>query len=208
VAKARSSVQGGTRARLLALLCKGARTTSELARELGMSANGVRGHLDLLERDGLVTHAVLRQAVGKPAHEYRLTAEGSLHLSGAYLPLLSVLLTVMTEQDRGVGPEALLREAGRRLARGRPGPGSAVRNRAAAALGLLQQLGAIGELRTEQGAVWIEGSCCPLRALVPEHPLACRAVEAMLEEYIGGTVTEQCDKGDPPACRFYIGAAD
>lgn len=173
-----------------------------------MSANGVRGHLDRLERDGLVTHAVMRQAVGKPAHEYRLTPEGSLHLSGAYLPLLSVLLTVMTEQDRSVGPEALLREAGRRLARDRPRPAGAPRDRAAAALGLLEQLGAIGESKTEQGKVWIEGSCCPLRALVPDHPLACRAVEAMLEEYVGGAVTERCDRGDPPACRFYISAAD
>ncbi|MBW3629976.1 MAG: ArsR family transcriptional regulator [Gemmatimonadetes bacterium] len=197
-----------TRRKLLALLCSGDLTTSELARELGITANGARGHLALLEQEGLVERRVVRRGVGKPAHEYRLTAEGSLRLSRAYLPLLSAVLSVVNEQGSAKDEETLLREAGRTLVEQRARPGGALRRRADAAADLLGQLGAIATVREETDALWIEGACCPVRALVPDHPLACKAVEAMLEEYIGARVREQCEKHDPPTCRLIIGAAD
>lgn len=198
---------GDTRGRLLALLCGGDRKTSELARELGITANGARGHLARLELEGLVERRVVRRGVGKPAHEYHLTAEGSLRLSRAYLPLLSAILSVM---EAGAGPgdqETLLREAGRRLARQRARAEGALWERVDAAAGLLRELGGITIIRKETDAFWIEGTCCPLRAVVPDHPLACKAIEAMLEEYIGAPVREHCEKDDLPTCRLLIGAA-
>lgn len=197
-----------TRGRLLALLCGAERTTSELARELKISANGVRWHLEHLERERMVERRVVRRGVGKPAHEYRLTTEGSRLLSRAYLPMLSGLLSVMRNRAGAGEEEALLREVGRMLARPHPRPEGALRERVDAAVGLLGQLGGISMVREEKNALWIEGACCPLRALVPDHPLACKAVEAMLEECIGAHVREQCEKHDPPTCRLIIGAAD
>jgi DeoR family suf operon transcriptional repressor len=207
VSESESPQAEGTRGKLLALLCGANRTTSELARELGITANGARWHLERLEEEGLVERRVVRRGVGKPAHEYRLTAEGSLRLSRAYLPVLSGLLSLMVER---YGPEeeaALLREVGRVLARQRPRPEGALRERAEMALGLLAEMGGSSTVREEKGALWIEGACCPLGALVPDHPLACKAVESLVEEYIGATVREQCEKGDPPTCRLLIGAA-
>lgn len=195
-----------TRGRLLALLCGGSATIRDLVDEIGITANGIRGQLQRLEAEGLVTHQVVRRGVGKPAHEYHLTTEGSLQLSRAYLPLLSGLLGAV-EKQRGAGQaEDLLREAGRMLGRQRPRPQGALRERANAAATLLEELGAHCMLREEEEVLWIEGACCPLRALVPEHPLACKAVAAMLEEYTGAPVSEECDKHDPPTCRLMVGA--
>lgn len=204
VPESRRSQVGDTRGRLLALLCSADRTTSDLARELGISANGVRGHLARLEEEGLVEYRVVRRGVGKPAHEYRLTEEGSRRISRAYLPLLSGLLSGMSGWGRPEEEEALLREAGRTLARQRSKPEGALRKRVDAGVGLLEELGGICTVRKEKDALWIQGACCPLRALVPDHPLACKAVEAMLEEYVGAPVREQCEKHDPPACRLVI----
>lgn len=198
---------GDTRGQLLALLCSADRTAGELARDLKISANGARWHLERLEREGMVERRIVRRGVGKPAHEYRLTTEGTRRLSRAYLPVLSCLLSAMRSR-LGTGEEAaLLREVGRLLARESPRPEGALRERLDAAVGLLGQLGGITSVREEGDALWIRGTCCPLRALVPEHPLACKLVEAMLEEYLGAPVHERCEKVDPPGCRLAVGAA-
>lgn len=196
-----------TRGNLIALLCSGARTASDLARELKISANGVRWHLERLEAERLVERRVARRGVGKPAHEYHLTPEGSLRLSAAYLPLLSGLLSAILER-RGAGEEeGLLRDAGRMLARQRARPDGELRERVDAAVELLRELGAVCSVRREIQGLSIQGACCPLRALVPDHPLACKTVETMLEEYIGAPVREACDRNDPPSCRLVITAA-
>lgn len=195
-----------TRGRLLALLCSADRTTSEMARELGISANGIRWHLERLEQEGLIERRVVRQRVGKPPHEYRLTAEGSRRLSRAYLPVLSGLLTLIAERAGAADEETLLREVGRMLARQHSRPEGTLRVRLDAAVDRLGELGGISSVREESGGFAILGACCPLRSLVPHHPLACKAIEGLVEEYIGAPVREQCEKGDPPACRLLVGA--
>lgn len=196
-----------TRAKLLALLCREDRTASELARELEISANAVRWHLQRLAEEGLVDRGVVRGGVGKPARTYHLTAEGSLRLSRAYLPMLSALLSVLLERENPGEEEALLREVGKMLARQHPRPKGALQDRVNAAVVILGEIGGIATVREEDGNLWIDGGCCPLRALVPNHPSACKAVEALLEEYMGIGVREQCEKHDPPTCRLAIGVA-
>lgn len=197
-----------TRGRLLGLLCSADRTTNELARDLKISANGVRWHLERLEEEGFVERRVVRGGVGKPAHKYRLTNEGSHRLSRAYLPMLSAVLSVVRDGAGAGEEEILLRRVGSMLGQQHPRPNGALRERVDAAADRLGELGGITLVREEDHMVWIHGACCPLRALVPDHPLACTAVEAMLKEYIGAPVREQCRKSDPPTCRFLVGAAD
>lgn len=108
---------GGTRGRLLSLLCAGDRTVAELAGELGITANATRAHLRQLEEDGLVSHRSVRRGVGKPPHEYTLTELGSVRLSRAYVPLLAALLEAAEGGVDAAGEEALLRAAGLVLAR-------------------------------------------------------------------------------------------
>jgi predicted ArsR family transcriptional regulator len=43
-----------TRGRMVTLLRRSRRTIAELARALGLTDNGVRAHLAILERDGIV----------------------------------------------------------------------------------------------------------------------------------------------------------
>ncbi len=196
--------QRDTRGEILTLLCPSSLTISDLARSLGISSNAVRAHLDRLEEDGLVRHEVVRRGVGKPAHVYELTAEGSARLSRAYLPLLSALLSVMDGQTGPEGKEILLREAGRRLAMQYDKPAGGLRERVHAAAGLVRELGGIARVREETGELLIEGVCCPLRGVVPQHPLVCKALETMLEEYASTPVQECCEKDDPPTCRLTI----
>ena len=67
--------QGETREQILALLRRnGPMTAAELSDALGIGAVGVRQHLALLERDGLVHTTAVRRGVGRPSHLYALTA--------------------------------------------------------------------------------------------------------------------------------------
>lgn len=191
----------GTRGEILSRLCVAPHTVAQLAETLGISRNSVRDQLLRLADEGLVQHEVVRRGVGKPAHEYRLTPEGEMRLSRAYLPLLNQLLRVV-EARLGPGEtEAALREAGRGLAPAERPEGD-LSERVAAAIGFLRGLGGFAVAERSEGQHVIRCTCCAIGAVVTEHPLACRGMASMLEDFVGTPVRERCDRTGRPACRF------
>src|SRR5690348_6693239 len=88
----RSRLPTGSAGRVAELLRQGERTVEELATALALTGNAVRMHLARLERDGIVERAGARAGVGRPSALYRLSAEGELRFSHAYVPLLTKLL--------------------------------------------------------------------------------------------------------------------
>lgn len=197
-------VLGSTRGQLLTLLCRGPGTVGELAGTLGLTNNGVRGHLSAMEADGLVRQAGVRRGAGKPAHVFQLTPAGHSLLSWAYRPVLHCLLDVLADRPEGRRLEDVLRQAGRRLAAGRPPATGNLRARAEAGLAVLGELGSVAEVEEEDGALVIHGRCCPMAEIVPAHPQACKIIEAMLAEVLQVPVREHCRKDEPPSCRFEL----
>src|SRR3712207_5444340 len=103
---------------MVTLLRRSGRTVEELARALGLTNNGVRAHLAVLERDGIVRQrgSVRRgSGGGKPAYVYELTLEAEDLFPKAYEPALGRLLDVLAERLGPEESEALLRSVGRRL---------------------------------------------------------------------------------------------
>ena len=193
----------GTRGQILARLCAEPHTVAQLAEALGINRNSVRDHLLRLGDEGLVEHQVVRRGVGKPAHEYRLTPEGEMRLSRAYLPLLKQLLRVV-EARLGPGEtEAALREAGRGLAPAERPEGD-LGERVAAAIEFLRGLGGVAVAEHSNGRHVVRCSCCAIGAVVTEHPLACLGMASMLEDFLGTPVRERCDRSGRPACRFEV----
>jgi predicted ArsR family transcriptional regulator len=108
-----------TRGQVVTLLRRSEHTVEELARALGLTDNGVRAHLAVLERDGIVRQrgSVRRSSGGgKPAYVYELTQEAEDLFPKAYEPALRRLLDVLSERLGPEESEALLRSVGRRLA--------------------------------------------------------------------------------------------
>jgi predicted ArsR family transcriptional regulator len=54
------------------------------------------------------------------------------------------------------------------------------------------------------GAFEIRGLSCPLADAVRSHPATCRAAHGLISELVKADVTETCEKGDRPRCRFRI----
>jgi predicted ArsR family transcriptional regulator len=197
-----------TRGRIVVLLRRGGLTVDDLARELGLTNNGVRAHLATLERDGIVRQrGVVRRGSGggKPAHVYELTREAEELFPKAYEPVLRRLLDVLSERLGVEEAEVVLRSAGRHMAEEYGGSSvDGVRPRLEAAVGVLNALGGLAELEERDGGFVIQGYSCPLSAVTPQHAEVCRLVEALLTELTGVPVYECCDRGASPRCRFEV----
>jgi len=200
-----------TRGRIVTLLRRSGRTVEELARAVALTDNGVRGHLAVLERDGIVRQqgSVRRgSGAGKPAYVYELTPEAEDLFPKAYEPALGRLLDVLAEQLGPEESEALLRSVGRRLVEGKIVPTGGTRVRLEAATGVLNELGGLAELEEKDGTLVIRGYSCPLAAVTPDHPEACRLAEALVAEVAGVPVQECCDRSERPRCCFEVSLAD
>jgi predicted ArsR family transcriptional regulator len=200
-----------TRGQIVVLLRRSGRTVEELARALGLTDNGIRAHLAVLERDGIARQrgSVRRgSGGGKPAYIYELTLEAEDLFPKAYEPALSRLLEVLYERLGPEESEALLRSVGRRLVEGKTVPTHGTRARLEAAAGVLSELGGLAELEEQDGNLVIRGYSCPLAAVTPEHPEVCRMAEALVAEVAGVPVHECCDRSERPRCCFEVAPAD
>ena len=198
-------IGGPMRGRIIALLRRGASTVEELAAELRVTDNAVRTHLQLLEREGVVSATGNRRGpgAGKPAVTYAVATKAEPSLSTAYAPVLSVLIQTLAERTSPAELDELLREVGRRLGPATPKSGSLdARVRAAAAL--LSSLGSEVDVeRTPDGYV-LRGYACPLAAVVRDQPNACHTVEEIVGAVVGVPVRERCDRSAGARCRFEI----
>jgi predicted ArsR family transcriptional regulator len=106
------------RGRIVMLLRRSDRTVEDLAGALDLTGNGVRAHLAILERDGIVRQRGSRRGSGggKPAYVYELAQDAEDLFRKAYEPALRRLLDVLSERLGSEESEALLRSVGRRLA--------------------------------------------------------------------------------------------
>ncbi len=200
-----------TRGRIVTLIRRASCTVEELAQELDLTDNGVRAHLAVLERDGLVRQrgSVRRggSGGGKPAYVYELMPQAEDLFPKAYEPVLHRLLDVLGEQAGEENSEALLRAVGRRLAEERGVPADDTRARLEAAVEVLNELGGLAELEEHDGGFVIRGYSCPLAGVTPEHPEICRMAETLIAELAGVPVRERCDRGERPRCCFEIASA-
>jgi predicted ArsR family transcriptional regulator len=199
-----------TRGQIVTLLRRSNRTVEDLARALDLTDNGVRAHLAVLERDGIVRQrgSVRRSSGGgKPAYVYELTQEGEELFPKAYEPTLGRLLDVLSERLGPEESEALLRSVGRRLAEDHSTRADGAHARLETAVEVLNELGGLAELEERDGAVIIRGYSCPLASVTPEHPEVCRLAEALVAEVAGVPVHERCDRGERPRCCFEIASA-
>lgn len=194
-----------TRGRIITLLRRSGHTVEGLARELDLTNNGIRAHLAILERDGVVRQLGSERrgsGGGKPAYVYGLTPEADEIFPKAYEPVLRQLLDVLAERLGPENSEALLRATGRRMAQEWSMSADDARARLAVAVEVLNELGGLTEIEENDGAFVIRGYSCPLTGVTPDHPEVCRMAETLITELTGVPVHEHCDRGPKPRCCF------
>lgn len=106
-----------TRQQILDFLRRqGRATVKELDTHLGLTSTGVRQHLTVLEREGLVEAHEERGHVGRPALVYELTEQGDALYPKRYDQLANLLLEEVREVAGAQTLQTLLRRVAGRLA--------------------------------------------------------------------------------------------
>jgi predicted ArsR family transcriptional regulator len=196
-----------SRGRIVALLRVGGLTADDIAGTLRLTRSAVRIQITAMERDGVIRRAGKRPGTTRPSHIFELTPEVEELLSKAYIPLLTQLVSVFADALPAQQIEALLRRTGKALAkelsRGKRLTGSLQARATAASRILNDDLGATTHVE-RNGKVIIRGVGCPLAALTGKHRGVCLAMESLVTEVVGATVTECCERSDRPRCCFEI----
>lgn len=192
-----SAHDGQTRREIVKLLLEsGAITAVEIGRRLGISAAGVRRHLDALVDDGdaEANPAAAWQQVGRgrPAKRYRLTPAGRAKLEHSYDDLASAAMRQLREIG---GDEAVRTFARRRIDTILAGVDAvdgddvpAVEDAADQVAGALTQAGYVTTTTRVGGPLQGIQICqhhCPVSHVAEEFPELCEAEQQAISEVLG-----------------------
>ncbi len=184
-----------TRRRVLRLVVEdGPISVVELARDLDLTAAGVRRHVAALEDAGQIAvfetrHTPSRR--GRPARRYVAAAGGHASLSSAYADLATMVLDHVREV---AGPDGVRRfaehragEIATRHAEGLAAAGADVADRVDALAAGLAEDGYATSVRPAPGtrAVQLCQGHCPVQAVAARYPELCEAETRMFSEVLG-----------------------
>lgn len=199
--------QGQTRQQILILLRRiGQMTASELSDRLGIGTVGVRQHMALLERDGMVEIVGLRRAVGRPSHLYSLTERAQRMFPRSYDGLMMEALEFVAEQG---GDDAVAFVFDRRRVQfhatyalqlaGKPRA-----EQVETLVGILNEHGYMCEVRCEpDGSMILEQHNCPIDCAARAYPQACAKEIQLYEELLGvPLVREETIAEGGMCCRY------
>jgi predicted ArsR family transcriptional regulator len=183
---------GGTRERILLLLRRHGRLSApRLAELLQLTSVGVRRHLALLERDGLVGATVEKPRRGRPAAVYRLTDAGLETFPRHYDEVAREALTFLKGRDAATLSQ-FLAWRNERLAASYAGrvEGDTLAERTDALAEVLNEQGFMAEVEPVDGGLRLCQHNCTVEHLATELPDLC-ASEAELFERLLGTRVER-----------------
>lgn len=188
------SVGGETRRQVMAQLLKREPVSAaDIAAELGLSAAGVRRHLDILVEEALAERCEPNSVAGaevgrgRPAKHFRLTEQGRSHFGDAYAGLAADAVDVIARLG---GPEAVREFARGRIDRILDGVPSAeedgdVEDVVAELAAALEQHGYATSIRRAGGGVQICQHHCPVSAVAAQHPELCEAEHEAISALVG-----------------------
>lgn len=177
----------GMRADLLVALKKAQPLTAhELAARFGLTPNGLRRHLKVLEEDGLVRYRREVRGVGAPVYAFSLTAAGEALFPRQYLSVLGKALEVVQEHSGEAGVAAVLQGGWADLAQeARPVLESLPLNERTAVLAeLLTARGYMAEAISEPTPT-LRIHNCAVREIAERFPQACAVEAKFIEQLLG-----------------------
>lgn len=200
-----------TRKDILDHLRRGAYATiKELGSTLGLTTTGIRQHLTVLERDGLVDARERRGHVGRPALVYSLTEQADALYPKQYDELANVLLEEVREMAGPDGLQTLLRRVATRFAephleglRGKP-----LAERVSEATSIIQERGCLAEHKSEDGDWLIMQHTCPFPNVAKRNSSVCALDVEFVRQLVGADarLTKSLLRGDD-SCTYRIRVA-
>ncbi|MEX2157895.1 MAG: helix-turn-helix domain-containing protein [Dehalococcoidia bacterium] len=185
----------------------GQATVKDLDGHLGLTSTGVRQHLTVLEREGLIEAHEERGHVGRPALVYQFTEAGDALYPKKYDQLANVLLEEVRELAGAQAFQTLMRRVATRFAdpyRARL-EGKPVAERVIATTEIIRERGSEADC-TQDGDGWlIRQSTCPFPKVAGENSCVCALDVEFVRQLAGSDarLTTSLLRGDR-CCTFRI----
>ena len=183
-----------TRSRILQLLkTRSKMTASELAESLAISSIGVRQHLTILERDGLVEHHRQKSKRGRPMHFYYLTDKASSLFPATYG---SFAVNLLKEVEELNGPDSIDRIFQNRMKSQlnvykQRMDGKILGERVRELSQIRDEEGYMTEVVEEEGDYIFNEYNCPIAMIAEKYSHACNAELALLRQSLGARVERE-----------------
>jgi predicted ArsR family transcriptional regulator len=185
----------------------GRASLDELAQDAGLAPMSIRGHLAVLERDGLISYEEVRGRIGRPRFMYSLTALGQDEFPKSYHTLCNRILDALEASVAPTDVASKLADVWTKDHESR-----------LAGKGFEEQLKILTTIRTEEGAMaslekTAEGFVlhqqhCPASCVAARHPNVICTAEIGFIRRVLGTAVERVSwiqKGDA-TCSYRIRA--
>jgi predicted ArsR family transcriptional regulator len=184
---------GGTRERILVLLRRHGRLSApRLAGLLDLAPVGVRRHLALLERDGLVTAQVEKPRRGRPTAVYQLTDAGLETFPRHYDELAREALFFVKRHDATLLSQFLAWRNERLAASyAERVDGATLAERAEALADVLSEQGFMAEVEPAPGGLRLCQHNCTVEHLANELPDLCASEAKLFERLLGSPVKRE-----------------
>jgi len=184
---------GGTRERILVLLRRRGRLSApQLADLLELAPVGVRRHLVLLERDGLVTARTEKPRRGRPAAVYQLTDAGLETFPRHYDELAREALSFVKRHDASLLSQFLAWRNERLAASyAQRVDGATLAERAQALADVLSEQGFMAEVEPAPGGLRLCQHNCTVEHLATELPDLCASETKLFEQLLGSPVERE-----------------
>lgn len=204
------NAQNATRREILVLLKQsGGMTVEQLSQALGISAMGVRQHLSILERDGLVEMIKKRGGMGRPAHIYFLTTRGDEAAFPRHYDALAMTILEAISEIAGEDKVDAVFKQRQEWTEERLAPrmaGKPVAERVNELSQIQQENGYMTEAgeRPEGGHYLIEHNCT-IAQISRKYPIACRLELELFRKLLGtGVERTQCIAEGGTRCTYLI----
>ncbi|MBI4299357.1 MAG: ArsR family transcriptional regulator [Chloroflexi bacterium] len=204
----------GTRLRILHLVQRqGQATVDNLAQMLEMAPATIRRHLDILQRQHLISFREVRKKTGRPEYSFYLTESGQEHLPKDYHKLLSLLLQAMTslkgvEIDGKEGTELLeylLARISEQVVQGHaiPVTGQSTSGKLAVLLDMLRKEDFLPEAEETAKGIRITLLNCPFRYVAMENSAICAFDSHLISTILQAPVRQEaCIRDGHPCCTY------
>lgn len=178
-----------TRQEILAFLRRhGDATVRELGDLLGLTPTGIRQHLTVLERDGLVAVRETRGKVGRPALVYSLTPQGLALFPNRHDELANLLLAEVRAIAGSQGLQTVLMRAAVRSAEqysprmaGKDFPG-----RVTEAAAIMNERGTLADVESAGDGFLIHQYTCPFPNVAGSNSGVCALEVEFVRRLTGG----------------------
>jgi len=193
---------------LLTLKKKGSMSVDGLSREVNITPMGIRQHLLVLERKGIVEYVTRKHGVGRPGFLYRLTETADELFPKGYQDLALDILSDLERTDGKDKIDQLFKRRKERLAAELTPHLQGIdtlSGRVHSFSEMLQKNGYIVELEEHPTLFRLKQFHCPILKVARRFKEACDYDLQLYRELIGETVRrEQCISDGGQSCEYVI----